>query len=190
MSRFVLTERFLRDLASFRKSVMMQVDSRIRRAASSTFRLPSKDIRFGMTASVDVAYPSSGNTFEVTLGKPSFTETVGDQTLSFTAYDPVKVRIARTLFGEYIPVDTIVLLEKHHGQYYIKTTGLRLYRFTLTSGWSSGVADADIKQMDGSEVESAEVRDPELVFSALISGKSGYCLGQDAKYYAIQAPCA
>lgn len=73
--------------------------------------------------------------------------------------------------------------------------GKTLFRFTLTSGWTSGSASADIKEIsDGTAVESSTVEDPLTIFSdgttgSLISGDDGLCLKQGGSYYAIQAPC-
>lgn len=68
--------------------------------------------------------------------------------------------------------------------------GVSLFRFTLTGSWTGGVANADIKTMAGSAVESASVSDPELIFASLVVGSVGLCFKQGDVYYAIQAPCA
>lgn len=118
-----LTNSFLRELANFRRSILGEVDQRISRIRASTNVVRSKDIRVGITAAVDATYPteaSGANVFEVNLGKPSFTETVGVQSLTFTSYSPVKTRICRTMHGGWLAEGTVVFVEKHHGQYYIK----------------------------------------------------------------------
>lgn len=68
--------------------------------------------------------------------------------------------------------------------------GTKLFRFTLNAAWSSGVADADILQMDGTDTGiDANVEDPLGIFSTLGNGDPGLCLLQGGKYYVIQAPC-
>jgi hypothetical protein len=70
------------------------------------------------------------------------------------------------------------------------SSGMRLYRFTLNEAWSSGAADADILQMDGTDTGiDADVLDPLGIFSTLSNGDAGLCLLQDGSYYVIQAPC-
>jgi hypothetical protein len=67
--------------------------------------------------------------------------------------------------------------------------GSSLFRFSLTGAWTSGVANADITQMNGSVVESTTISDPEGIFASLGSGDTGLCLLQDSTYFAIQAGC-
>ncbi len=68
--------------------------------------------------------------------------------------------------------------------------GISLYRFTLNEAWSSGVADADILEMDGTDTGTdADVNDPLGIFADLGNGDAGLCLLQNGSYYVIQAPC-
>ena len=69
-------------------------------------------------------------------------------------------------------------------------SGATLYRFTLNESWSSGAADADILEMDGTDTDiDADVLDPLGIFSTLTTGDAGLCLLQGGSYYVIQAPC-
>ena len=66
----------------------------------------------------------------------------------------------------------------------------RLYRFTLNEAWAGGVADADILEPDGTDTTvDDDVRDPLNIFADLTTGDAGWCIYQDGKYWAIQAPC-
>lgn len=67
--------------------------------------------------------------------------------------------------------------------------GGRLFRFALTSGWTSGSASATILAMDGTTIESSTVEDPEGIFSSLGNTDTGLAFKQDGTYYVIQAPC-
>lgn len=68
--------------------------------------------------------------------------------------------------------------------------GAKLYRFTLNESWTSGAADADILEMDGTDTTiDADVLDPLGIFSALTTGDAGLCMRQNGLYYVIQAPC-
>jgi hypothetical protein len=65
-----------------------------------------------------------------------------------------------------------------------------LYRFTLNEAWSSGAANADILEMDGTDTGTdADVLDPLGIFSELGDGDAGLCMLQGGVYYVIQAPC-
>ena len=69
-------------------------------------------------------------------------------------------------------------------------TGVTFWRFTLNEAWSSGVADADILEMDGTDTTTdADVNDPLGIFADLGSGDAGICFLQGGAYWAIQAPC-
>lgn len=69
--------------------------------------------------------------------------------------------------------------------------GGTLYRFTLNADLSSGTADADILQADGTDTGTDEdVTDPLGIFSVLESGDPGWCILQDGIYRVIQAPCS
>lgn len=69
-------------------------------------------------------------------------------------------------------------------------SGTKLFRFTLNATWSSGVADADILEMDGTDTGiDDDVRDPLSIFGTLGIGDAGLCLRQAGLYYVIQAPC-
>lgn len=66
----------------------------------------------------------------------------------------------------------------------------RFFRFTLNEAWTSGVADADILQMDGTDTGiDADINDPLLIFAELTTGDAGICFLQDGQYWAVQAPC-
>lgn len=68
--------------------------------------------------------------------------------------------------------------------------GTKLFRFTLNADWSSGVADADILEMDGTDTGiDDDVRDPLGIFDTIGTGDAGLCLRQAGLYYVIQAPC-
>jgi hypothetical protein len=68
--------------------------------------------------------------------------------------------------------------------------GLQLYRFTLNESWTSGVADADILEMDGTDTGlDRDVLDPLGIFDSLGIGDAGICVLQNSNYYVIQAPC-
>lgn len=70
------------------------------------------------------------------------------------------------------------------------TGGITLWRFTLNEAWSSGAADADILEMDGTDTGTdADVLDPLGIFSTLGNGDAGLCILQGGSYYVIQAPC-
>jgi hypothetical protein len=65
-----------------------------------------------------------------------------------------------------------------------------LFRFTLNASLSTGTADADILQMDGTDTGTdADVLDPLGIFSSLTTGYPGLCIMQAGIYYVIQAPC-
>ena len=67
---------------------------------------------------------------------------------------------------------------------------ITLYRFTLNEDFVSGVADADILNMDGTDTGiDADVLDPLLIFATIGTGDAGLCLLQSGSYYVIQAPC-
>lgn len=69
-------------------------------------------------------------------------------------------------------------------------TGLALYRFTLNEALTTGTADADILEMDGTDTTiDDDVLDPLGIFDTLTNGDPGLCLKQDGNYYVIQAPC-
>ena len=68
--------------------------------------------------------------------------------------------------------------------------GTTLYRFTLNEDFVSGVADADILEMDGTDTTiDADVLDPLGIFATIGNGDAGLCLLQNGSYYVIQAPC-
>ena len=65
-----------------------------------------------------------------------------------------------------------------------------LYRFTLTSAFSSGLASAVLKYMDGrTAVDAIELEDVLGAFDGMLSGDNGLCLAQGGKFYVIQAAC-
>ena len=65
-----------------------------------------------------------------------------------------------------------------------------LFRFTLNASLSTGTADADILEMDGTDTGTdADVLDPLGIFSSLTTGYPGLCIMQAGIYYVIQAPC-
>lgn len=65
-----------------------------------------------------------------------------------------------------------------------------MYRFTLTAAFSSGLADATLKYMDGrTAVDSIELEDVLGAFEGMVSGDNGLCLAQGGKFYVIQAAC-
>jgi hypothetical protein len=67
-----------------------------------------------------------------------------------------------------------------------RLTIVRLYRFTLNAAWSSGAADADILEMDGTDTGiDDDVRDPLGIFTHLTTNSAGLCVFQDGKYYVI-----
>ncbi len=66
----------------------------------------------------------------------------------------------------------------------------RLYRYTLSSGWTSLTATAAIKDMDGNSLYTgATVRDPLSMFTDQTSGANGFCELVDGRFYCLQAPC-
>lgn len=68
--------------------------------------------------------------------------------------------------------------------------GIRLYRFTLNADLTSGTADADILEMDGTDTGiDDDVLDPLGIFAILTTGDAGYCIKQAGIYYVIQADC-
>lgn len=67
----------------------------------------------------------------------------------------------------------------------------RLYRFTINESLADGTASSDILEMDGTDtLVDAVVNDPLGIFATLTTtDDAGYCIYQDGKFYAIQAPC-
>lgn len=67
----------------------------------------------------------------------------------------------------------------------------RLYRFTINESLADGTASSDILEMDGTDTGvDAVVNDPLGIFATLTAtDDAGYCVYQDGKFYAIQAPC-
>lgn len=66
----------------------------------------------------------------------------------------------------------------------------KFYRFTLNEPWTSGVADADILEMDGTDTAiDDDVNDPLGIFDDMTTGDEGICFKQGGIYYAIQADC-
>ena len=90
----------------------------------------------------------------------------------------------------YVYGDDNTLTNVHRGRIFGSGgSGALLYRFELTEDLATHVAEADITEMDGTVVETADVLDPEEIFATLVIGDRGLCLKQDGIYYAIQAPC-
>lgn len=68
--------------------------------------------------------------------------------------------------------------------------GMWLYRFTLTTEWVEGEAEADIYRHSGQNTEyNVTIKDPFLIFEDMGIGDSGWCIELCEEYYAIQAPC-
>jgi hypothetical protein len=92
-----------------------------------------------------------------------------------------------------IPAGKLVLAHYLDGYYFVGGvgggSGATLYRYELTSGFTSNVADADILQMNGDLVVKDSVSDPEGIFSTLGTGDTGLCFLSDGTYYIIQAGC-
>lgn len=83
--------------------------------------------------------------------------------------------------------DDNTLTNVHRGR--IGRDGGTLYRFALTASLSGGTASATIKDMAGSTIKTDTIRDPESIFTELVSGDTGLAIGQGGKFYVIQAPC-
>src|SRR5690606_20271359 len=67
--------------------------------------------------------------------------------------------------------------------------GSRLVRFEMTGDWSSGEADADFFEMDGTSIGDDTLRDPEGIFDELEEGAKGLAMFQGGEYFIIQAKC-
>lgn len=67
--------------------------------------------------------------------------------------------------------------------------GSRLVRFEMTGDWSSGAADADFFEMDGTAIGADTLRDPESIFAELGEGDRGLAMMQGGMYWAVQAAC-
>lgn len=67
----------------------------------------------------------------------------------------------------------------------------RMFRYTLNEDSNApGVTEATIYEMDATEIDDeADLYDPISLMADQESGDYGYCIKQDGKYYAIQAPC-
>lgn len=68
---------------------------------------------------------------------------------------------------------------------------VKKFRFTLTSGMSTGTGAADIYEMDGStSVESgATIKVSMSAFTAMLSGDGGWCFKQGGVYYIGNGNC-
>ena len=67
--------------------------------------------------------------------------------------------------------------------------GSRLVRFEMAGDWSSGAADADFFEMDGTAIGADTLRDPESIFAELGEGDRGLAMLQGGMYWAVQAAC-
>lgn len=110
-----------------------------------------------------------------------------------------------TLGNRWAPTNGQYYLTKGYGAYVvigeddiasnvfrvIRDDVARLYRFTINESLADGTASSDILEMDGTDTGvDAIVNDPLGIFATLTAtDKAGYCLHQDGKFYAIQAPC-
>lgn len=69
-----------------------------------------------------------------------------------------------------------------------KGGGSRLVRFEMTGDWSSGAADSDFFEMDGTAIGADTLRDPESIFSELGEGDRGLAMLQGGMYWAVKGP--
>lgn len=66
-----------------------------------------------------------------------------------------------------------------------------LVRFQITgTEWVSNKIAATMRNMDGATIESSDLEDPEIIFSALGENDTGLAIRQQSRYFIIQAPCA
>jgi hypothetical protein len=77
-----------------------------------------------------------------------------------------------------------------YGKHTPRGSSIRLVRFSLLADFVTGTASATIKNMTGTTIETANVLDPEGIFSELVASDTGLAIKQGGQYYAIQAPCS
>lgn len=78
-------------------------------------------------------YPTApANCFCVEFGEPTFTETPGQQAVTFTAYDPQEARVACDPFGAYHEEGELVYVELHHDKWFISGAGIELVELCLS----------------------------------------------------------
>jgi len=132
----IWTPDTMRDLQVSLRSIMQEVDNRIKLALSSERRPREKDVRAAITVGYDpLAYDGAGaedpgaypdppaNTFWIKLSHPEYEREEGEQDLTVTPYNPPVYRLARSMFGEYYEEGTTVWVTLNHGQYFIMPRG-------------------------------------------------------------------
>lgn len=206
---YLMSQELLREISGWRKNLPGLVRNVLREMPQAVTTLNAKEVRYGITVGYDPEgydgegiedpdeYPTSpANTFWVKLGRPTFPQTAGNQTLTLEEYDPPEYRLAYSLSGEYVEEGTEVVLVLLHGQYFIVPEGggggASLFRFELTEDFTTfGITvAATVKTMTGATVGTGiYIADPERIFFGLSSGAKGYCIEQAGTYYMIQAAC-
>lgn len=119
-----ISEDSLRELARLRDLNRRLLAIEAKLAADRRTEDPAgpRTVRWGKTTTNDEFpdYPTSGNTVLVELGDYAYDNTdVGDQPVTWEAYDPPEHRIARTMDGSLPGEASVVPLQLHHGRWWI-----------------------------------------------------------------------